>query len=63
MFDWIEKGVKPSSAGIVATQSNALDGQTVKTVKRRPLCKFPEYAKYDGTGDPNSAGSFACVKP
>ena len=60
MFDWIEKGVKPSSAGIVATQSNAPAGQTAK---QRPLCKFPEYAKYNGTGDPNSAGSFSCMKP
>jgi hypothetical protein len=60
MFDWIEKGVKPSSAGMVATQSNPLAGQTAK---KRPLCKFPEYAKYNGTGDPNLAASFACVKP
>ncbi len=60
MFDWIEKGVKPSSVGIVATQSNPAAG---KTAKKRPLCKFPEYAKYDGTGDPDLAASFACVKP
>jgi len=60
MFDWIERGVKPSRAGIVATQSNPLAGQTAK---KRPLCKFPEYAKYNGTGDPNLAASFACVKP
>jgi len=60
MFDWIEKGVKPSSSGIVATQSNPLVGQAAK---KRPLCKFPEYAKYNGTGDPNLAASFACVKP
>jgi pimeloyl-ACP methyl ester carboxylesterase len=60
MFDWIEKGVKPSSVGIVATQSNPAAGQTAK---KRPLCKYPEYAKYNGTGDPNLATSFACVKP
>jgi hypothetical protein len=60
IFDWIEKGVKPSTAGIVATQSNPPAGQTAK---KRPLCKFPEYAKYNGTGDPNAAASFACVKP
>lgn len=59
MFDWIEKGVKPSSTGMVATQSNPVAGQTAK---QRPLCKFPEYAKYNGTGDPNLAASFACVK-
>ena len=41
-------------------QSNPLAGQTAK---KRPLCKFPDYAKYNGTGDPNLAGSFSCVKP
>ena len=60
MFDWIEKGVKPSSTGIVATQSNPLTGQTAK---QRPLCKFPQYAKYNGTGDANAAASFSCVTP
>jgi len=60
MFEWIEKGVKPSSTGIVATQSNPLAGQTAK---KRPLCKFPQYAKYNGTGDPNAAASFTCVTP
>jgi len=59
MFDWIEKGVKPSTTGIVATQSNALPGQIAK---RRPLCKFPAYAKYLGAGDPNRAESFVCVR-
>jgi feruloyl esterase len=56
MFDWIEKGVKPSNAGIVAT----------RTVKpgigmQRPLCKFPQFAQYKGAGDPNKASSFACT--
>jgi feruloyl esterase len=60
MFDWIEKGVKPSKAGIVATQSNPLAGQAAK---KRPLCKYPEYAKYNGAGDPNAAANFTCVKP
>lgn len=60
LFDWIEKGVKPSSTGIVATQSNPLPGQAAKN---RPLCKFPQYAKYNGTGDPNAAASFSCTTP
>jgi hypothetical protein len=33
-----KKAVKPSSTGIVATQSNPLGGQPAK---QRPLCKFP----------------------
>jgi feruloyl esterase len=27
----------------------------------RPLCPYPEEAKYKGKGDPNQAASFACV--
>lgn len=59
MFDWIEKGVKPSSKLIVATQTNPLPGQIAK---KRPLCKYPDYPKYLGNGDPSLAESFACVK-
>jgi feruloyl esterase len=31
--------------------------------KTRPLCRFPEVAKYKGTGDTNDAASFACALP
>jgi hypothetical protein len=26
----------------------------------RPLCKYPAYPRYTGTGDVNSASSFVC---
>lgn len=29
----------------------------------RPLCPYPTYAKYDGSGDKSAAASFACVAP
>jgi feruloyl esterase len=29
----------------------------------RPLCVFPKWPKYDGSGDPNDAASFTCVAP
>jgi len=28
----------------------------------RPLCPYPTYARYDGTGDINTAESFSCVQ-
>ena len=28
----------------------------------RPLCPYPQYAKYNGTGDPDAAASFSCVE-
>ena len=38
--------------------------RTAGTVdKKRPLCRFPEIAKYKGAGDPNDAASFTCGLP
>lgn len=56
MFEWIEKGAKPSSRKIVATRS-----VEPGTGMQRPLCKYPQYPKYNGTGDPNAETSFTCV--
>ena len=28
----------------------------------RPLCPYPQYARYDGSGDPDDADSFSCVE-
>ena len=28
----------------------------------RPICPYPQYAKYGGSGDPDSAASFVCVE-
>ena len=30
---------------------------------QRPLCPYPQIAKYKGSGSTTSAASFACVKP
>jgi len=58
---WVEKGVAPGP--IVATKFvDDLDpSQGVKLT--RPLCPYPQIAKYKGTGDTNSAANFACVAP
>src|SRR5262249_37595203 len=52
--DWIEQGRKP--AQIVA--SHLTNGQPDKT---RPLCPFPQVAKYKGTGSTDDAGNFTCT--
>jgi len=55
---WVEKGVAPSS--IVATKY--VDDNPAKGVKfTRPLCPYPQSAKYKGTGDPNDAANFVCA--
>jgi feruloyl esterase len=55
---WVEKGVAPSA--IVATKY--VEDNPSKGVKfTRPLCPYPQTAKYKGTGDTNEAANFVCV--
>jgi len=34
-----------------------------KAVRTRPLCPYPQIAKYKGSGSIDDAANFACVKP
>ena len=54
---WVEKGTAPST--LIATKTSD-DPQKPKMT--RPLCAYPESAKYKGTGDTNDAASFVCAK-
>jgi feruloyl esterase len=53
---WREHGHAPDS--ILA--SKVADGQVIRT---RPLCPYPQVAKYKGTGSIDRAESFACSMP
>ncbi|HTT06993.1 MAG TPA: tannase/feruloyl esterase family alpha/beta hydrolase [Steroidobacteraceae bacterium] len=53
---WVEKGRAPER--IIASQLS--NGQVVRT---RPLCPYPQFARYDGKGNPNDAASFMCRSP
>ncbi len=53
---WVEKGTKP---GII----NASQVERGKTVRTRPLCPYPQAAKYTGQGSPDEASSFQCASP
>ena len=54
---WVESGTKPSEQRLVATQ---LDPTTGATRFSRPMCKYPSFPKYNGSGDVNSADSYTC---
>jgi hypothetical protein len=55
---WVEKGIAP--AAIIATKYE--NGDSAKGVKMtRPLCPYPQAAKYKGTGDPSDAANFFCA--
>jgi len=58
MVDWVEKGIAPSAIAAVASRSNAtFPGRS------RPLCVYPRYAKYKGSGNTEDAASFTCALP
>ncbi|MBC5765667.1 tannase/feruloyl esterase family alpha/beta hydrolase [Ramlibacter sp. GTP1] len=50
---WAEKGTAPT--GQVTRDTVGVPGRT------RPLCEYPKWPQYKGTGDVNSAASFTCV--
>jgi feruloyl esterase len=49
---WVEDGTAPDA--VVAT-GKAFPGRS------RPLCAYPKYARYKGTGNPEDASSFECA--
>jgi feruloyl esterase len=51
---WVEKAKAPDS--IIATHSTA-----GKVDRARPLCPYPQVAKYKGTGSTDDAANFICI--
>jgi hypothetical protein len=52
---WAEGGVAPANQ--VTVDTVGVPGRS------RPLCDYPKWARYNGTGDVNAAASFTCVNP
>jgi len=55
---WVEKGVAPTR--VIATKFVS-DDKTKGLAMTRPLCLFPQVAKYKGTGPVREAASFTCA--
>ena len=53
---WVEQQVAPDT--MIAAQ--IVQGATRRT---RPLCVYPQVAKWNGTGSPDEAASFSCKQP
>jgi feruloyl esterase len=53
MEQWVEHGTPPAS--MIATKAS----QPLS----RPLCPYPQLARYKGAADPNDAASFTCAVP
>jgi hypothetical protein len=56
IVDWVERGQAPQ----VLQASRVIDNNTVRT---RPLCPYPQVARYSGQGSIDEAANFRCVKP
>jgi hypothetical protein len=54
--NWVERGMDPAKTQII-TDTLGVPGRT------RPLCLYPTYPKYAGSGDINAAASFTCTAP
>jgi len=55
---WVEKGVAPGA--VIATKYEN-DDQAKGVKMTRPLCPYPQVAKYKGNGDTNDAANFVCA--
>jgi Tannase and feruloyl esterase len=51
---WVEKGVAPEKLIGAGNQPQPMT---------RPLCVYPQVARYNGSGDPSQASSFSCAIP
>jgi hypothetical protein len=51
VVEWVEQDKPPAS---IAATGHAFKGQT------RPLCPYPQYAHYKGSGKPEDADAFEC---
>jgi hypothetical protein len=55
---WVESGVAPQR--VVATKYTN-DDDTQPVLMTRPLCVYPNVARYKGTGDTNNEANFTCA--
>ncbi|WP_226633511.1 tannase/feruloyl esterase family alpha/beta hydrolase [Novosphingobium profundi] len=53
---WVEQGIAPQ-------RPIGIDGADETGPRSRPLCRFPAYPRYRGTGAPDAAASFECARP
>ncbi|HTS29976.1 MAG TPA: tannase/feruloyl esterase family alpha/beta hydrolase [Bryobacteraceae bacterium] len=55
--EWVDHGVAPKQ--VIATKYSSR-GPDAKVVRTRPLCPYPQTARYTGSGSTDAAASFRC---
>jgi len=53
---WVESGTPPEQIPASRVRAGKVD-------RTRPLCAYPKYARYSGSGDMKDAASFTCTQP
>jgi feruloyl esterase len=56
LSDWVEKGREPGELVQVAQELTP----PFRVTSSRPMCRYPEFPRYRGNGDPRAAESFQC---
>jgi hypothetical protein len=57
---WVEKGTAPDTIVAAKDATKDSDGDHDHAKMTRPLCAYPQSAKYKGRGDSNDAANFTC---
>jgi feruloyl esterase len=60
LVDWVERGQAPATIVATARAENRELPQDWSPTRSRPLCEWPQVARFRGTGDLESAASFRC---
>jgi feruloyl esterase len=56
LINWVEAGKAPDTINATRVESN-------KVTHSRPLCPYPQVARFSGSGSTDDATSFACQSP
>jgi feruloyl esterase len=57
LTQWVERGIAPQS--VIATKYLG-DAAQSAIVMQRPLCPYPQFPRYNGSGDPSVPQSYNC---
>ena len=66
LVNWVEQGIAPTAVNATARGAGNTGGVNAELPKdwaanrTRPLCPYPQYAHYNGSGDIENAANFTC---
>jgi len=56
--DWVDKGKTPADVQVLSDMEPTPPFAVKSTL---PMCRYPQYPRYRGSGDPKSAASYRCT--